>query len=109
MCMVGPPVVLGWSSVCLPYSGPGLRSPPLCLTCPETPHVLHPLRDVARLEALILPAGPSPAAYVCCGALCSAPAQEAGDLVVAVDEMGRAAGRMGDVGDHVSADPDAAD
>jgi hypothetical protein len=75
----------------------------------RTVHVLRPLRDAARLEALILPAEPSRAAYACWRALCSAPAQEAGDLVVAVDEMGRAAGRMGDVGDHVSADPDAAD
>jgi len=75
----------------------------------RTVHVLRPLRDAARLEALILPAGPSRAAYACCGALCSAPAQEADRLLAAVVEMGGAAGRMGDVGDHVSADPDAAD
>jgi len=81
-----------------------------------TVHVLHPSGDAARLEALIPPAspaggpaGPSSAAYVCCGALCSAPVREAGSLLAGVVEMGGAAGRMRDVSDHVSASPDAAD
>jgi hypothetical protein len=69
---------------------------------------LHPSRDAARLEALILPAEPSPAAYVCHGALCSAPVQEADNLLAVVREMGRAAGSMRDISDHVSAGPDAA-
>jgi uncharacterized protein YyaL (SSP411 family) len=73
------------------------------------PDVLHPSRDAARLEALILPAEPSPAAYVCYGALCSAPAQEADNLLAAVVKMGGAAGSMRDVSAHVSAGPDAAD
>jgi hypothetical protein len=75
----------------------------------RTVDVLHPLRDAARLEALTLPAEPSPAAYVCCGALCSAPAQEADDLLPAVVEIGRVAGGMSDVSAHLPADPDAAD
>jgi hypothetical protein len=67
------------------------------------------LRDAARLEALALPAEPSPAAYVCHGTLCSAPVQEAHDLLAAVVEIGRVAGSLRDVSAHVSADPDAAD
>jgi uncharacterized protein YyaL (SSP411 family) len=47
----------------------------------RTVHVLHPSRDAARLEALIPPAQPSSAVYVCRGALCSAPTQEADDLL----------------------------
>jgi uncharacterized protein YyaL (SSP411 family) len=57
----------------------------------RTVDVLHPSRDAARLEALALPAAPSPAAYVCYGTLCSAPVQEAADLLAVVREMGRAA------------------
>ena len=71
--------------------------------------VLHPSRDAGRLEALILPAEPSPAAYACDGTLCSAPVQEADHLLAAVVEMARAAGRMKDISAHVSADPDTAD
>jgi hypothetical protein len=74
----------------------------------RTVDVLHPLRDAARLEALALPAEPSPAAYVCHGTLCSAPVQEAGDLLAAVVEMGRVAGSLRDTSDRVSAGPDAA-
>ena len=72
-------------------------------------HVLHPSGDAARLKALTLLAGLLSGAYVCHGALCSAPAQEADDLVAAVVEMGRAAGRMRDVSAHVSASVEAAD
>ena len=75
----------------------------------RTAHVLHPLRDAARLEALILPAEPSPAAYVCRGSLCSAPVREVGCLLAFVVEMGRAAGSRREISDHVSADPDTAD
>jgi len=75
----------------------------------RTVDVLHPSRDAARLEALILPAEPSPAAYVCHGTLCSAPVQEAGSLLAAVVETAKAAARMGDVSAQVSADPDAVD
>jgi hypothetical protein len=75
----------------------------------RTVDVLHPSRDAARLEALILPAEPSPAAYVCHGTLCSAPVQEAGSLLAAVVETAKAAARMGDVSAQASADPDAVD
>jgi len=75
----------------------------------RTVHVLRPLRDAARLEALILPAGPSRAAYACCGALCSAPAQEADRFLAAVVEMGGVVGRMRGINGCLSADPDAAD
>jgi uncharacterized protein YyaL (SSP411 family) len=75
----------------------------------RTVDVLHPSRDAARLEALILPAEPSPAAYVCHGTLCSAPVQEAGSLLAAVVETAKAAARMGDVSAQASADLDAVD
>jgi uncharacterized protein YyaL (SSP411 family) len=70
--------------------------------------VLHPLRDAARLEALILPAEP-PAAYVCYGTICSAPVREADDLLAAVIEIAAPAGRVRDFDANVSAEPDTAD
>ncbi len=47
--------------------------------------VLHPQRDVARLEAFALPLEPAPAAYVCMGRTCSAPVSRAARLPKAVE------------------------
>jgi uncharacterized protein YyaL (SSP411 family) len=52
--------------------------------------VLHPSRDADRLKALTLPAEPSPVAYACYGAICSAPVRDPGDLLAAVEEMAKA-------------------
>ena len=41
---------------------------------------LQPSRDATRLRVLALPASPSPAAYVCVGTACSAPATSADEL-----------------------------
>ena len=57
----------------------------------RTVQVLHPSRDAARLKALTLPTEPAPVAYICHGALCSAPVLEPSDLAAAVEEMGKAA------------------
>jgi uncharacterized protein YyaL (SSP411 family) len=50
---------------------------------------LDPTRDRVRVEALSLPAQPSPAAYVCVGTACSAPVTEPEGLVQAVISMNR--------------------
>jgi uncharacterized protein len=55
--------------------------------------VLDPDRDVERLEALSLPAEPSPAAYICVGTACSAPVHSPGEIAQVVREMREAAGR----------------
>jgi hypothetical protein len=52
--------------------------------------VLHPSRDADRLKALTLPASPSPVAYACHGATCSAPVRDPADLLTAVEEMRKA-------------------
>ena len=93
-----------WPATAAPYAA----ALPLPVAA-RTVHVLHPLGDAARLEALIVPAEPSPAAYVCRGTLCSAPVQEADDLLGGVVEIGGAAGRVRGVIVHVSASSDAAD
>jgi uncharacterized protein YyaL (SSP411 family) len=54
--------------------------------------MLDPARDAARLEALSLPAEPSPAAYVCFGTMCSAPVSRPEELLETVQEMRKAAG-----------------
>ncbi len=54
--------------------------------------VLHPRRDEARLKASLLPAQPSPAAYVCYGTACSPPVSEPHALTEAVESMQRRLG-----------------
>ncbi|MEO6196665.1 MAG: DUF255 domain-containing protein [Dehalococcoidia bacterium] len=49
--------------------------------------VLDPARDSERLAQLVLPAEPSPAAYVCSGSACSAPASDVDQLLAAVRQM----------------------
>lgn len=53
--------------------------------------LLDPERDAARLEALLLPPQPSPAAYVCLGTMCSAPVTEPSALAETVRQMRSAA------------------
>jgi uncharacterized protein YyaL (SSP411 family) len=48
---------------------------------------LDPARDSERLAAISLPTEPSPAAYVCVGTMCSAPATSPGELLDAVRRM----------------------
>jgi uncharacterized protein YyaL (SSP411 family) len=69
-----------------------LHSAALRLALPaRTVQALHPERDGARLEALTLPAEPSPAAYVCYGTLCSPPVTSADELAGAVERTREAA------------------
>jgi uncharacterized protein YyaL (SSP411 family) len=49
--------------------------------------VLDPARDGERLAQLALPAEPSPAAYVCSGSACAAPASDVDQLLAAVRQM----------------------
>ncbi|MBI2913648.1 MAG: thioredoxin domain-containing protein [Chloroflexi bacterium] len=49
--------------------------------------VLDPRRDTERLKALYLPPEPAPAAYVCAGAMCSAPVTRPEELVETVRQM----------------------
>ncbi len=51
--------------------------------------VLDPQRDASRLDALALPAEPSPAAYVCLGTMCSAPITRPEELAETVAEMAK--------------------
>jgi hypothetical protein len=53
--------------------------------------LLDPERDAARLEALSLPPDPSPAAYVCLGATCSAPVTDPSALTETVQQIRSAA------------------
>ena len=46
-----------------------------------------PERDAARLEALFLPPEPTPAAYVCLGATCSAPVTDPAALTETIEKM----------------------
>ena len=51
--------------------------------------VLHPKRDAARMKASLLPAQPSPAAYVCYNTTCSPPVTEPHALSETVESMRR--------------------
>src|SRR3990170_933784 len=56
----------------------------------RTVQALHPQRDASRLEALALPASPSPVAYVCFGTMCSAPVRDPMALAPTFEELRKA-------------------
>ncbi|MDP2948917.1 MAG: hypothetical protein Q8P22_05200, partial [Chloroflexota bacterium] len=49
--------------------------------------VIHPQRDASRLQALLLPPQPWPAAYVCYDTACSPPVSRPEELTVAAQSM----------------------
>ncbi len=79
----------------LPTGRQALHRAALTLDVPyRIVQLLHPERDAARLEALSLPPEPSPAAYVCLGAMCSAPVSGPEQLAETVREMQKAMRRL---------------
>jgi len=74
----------------------------------RTVQVLHPQRDAARLEALVLPASPSPVAYVCFGTVCSAPVSDPAELGPMVEEL-RKASSIETIFTVAAVDPETAD
>ncbi len=74
-------------------SAAALHSAALALDLPSrTVQVLDPERDAERLAALMLPAEPSPAAYVCLGTTCSAPLTDVDQLLQTVQGMQQSSG-----------------
>ena len=73
-------------------SASGLHRAALWLDVPSrVVQVFDPARDGERLEALSLPAEPSPAAYACFGTMCSAPVRDPDALIETVRRMQQAA------------------